>query len=62
MSNKINKSDSPKTGMVEASEEEQHYYESYPDTAPLTMKEVFARSRQATDKKKPKELTPASKN
>ena len=48
--------------MVEASEEEQRYFESYPDTAPLTLKEVFARSRQGSDKKKPKELTPATKN
>ena len=50
MSNKINKSDSAKTGMVEASEQEQQYFESYPKTAPLTLPEIVARSRKRHQK------------
>ncbi|GAB3953817.1 hypothetical protein GCM10028805_38300 [Spirosoma harenae] len=46
MKAKGNKSDKPKRVMVEASEEEQKYFESYPDTTRLTLKEVLERSRE----------------
>lgn len=46
MSIRTNKADEVKRGMVEASEEEQRYFESHPATTPLTLKEVFARSRE----------------
>lgn len=45
------KQNKPDKGMVEASEQEQKYFESHPDTMRLTLKEVMERSR-----KKSKEL------
>ncbi|MCK8495839.1 hypothetical protein M0L20_28495 [Spirosoma sp. RP8] len=42
-----------KKGMVEASEEQQKHFDSYPDTKRLTLKEILERSRQ---QEKPKEL------
>ena len=46
MKAKENKTDKPKRGMVEASEEEQKYFESYPDKTRLTLKEVLDNSRE----------------
>lgn len=46
MKAKQNKTDKLKRGMVEASEEEQRYFESYPDDTRLTLKEVMERSRE----------------
>lgn len=43
MHSKRNKSEK---GMVEASEQEQKHFESYPDTKRLTLKEVMERSRE----------------